>query len=75
MTLTPRTTDKPQLGLPRSLVLVFAVMFMPFIHFAIWRLIELFWLILWLVCIYNAFNGKRFKLPIIGPIAEKQAGA
>ena len=25
MTLTPRTTDKPQLGLPRSLVLVFAV--------------------------------------------------
>jgi uncharacterized membrane protein len=58
-----------------GLVLVFAVMFLPFAHFAIWRLVELFWLIVWLLCMFNAFNGKRFKLPIIGPMAEKQAGA
>jgi uncharacterized membrane protein len=31
--------------------------------------------VIWLVCIINAFNGKRFKLPLIGDLAEKQAGA
>ena len=27
------------------------------------------------LCVINAYQGKRFKLPIIGALAEKQAGA
>lgn len=27
----------------------------------------------WLVCIFKAFNNERFKLPVIGDLAEKQA--
>jgi len=30
-------------------------------------------LILWLVLIMKAFQGEKFKLPIVGDIAEKQA--
>jgi uncharacterized membrane protein len=29
---------------------------------------------LWLVCVLQAVNGKRFKIPVIGALAEKQAG-
>jgi uncharacterized membrane protein len=52
---------------------VFALMFSPFLHLALWRLIELFWFALWLVCVVNAAQGKRFKLPVIGNLAEQQA--
>jgi uncharacterized membrane protein len=27
------------------------------------------------LCAVNAYQGKRFKLPIIGAIAQRQAGA
>ncbi len=30
--------------------------------------------ILWLVLMYKAYNGEKFKLPILGDIAEKQVG-
>jgi len=56
-----------------GVVLVFALMFSPFLYVAAWRLIELFWLVVWLVCIANAAQGKRFKLPVIGNLAEQQA--
>lgn len=29
----------------------------------------------WLICLINALQGKRFKLPFLGNLAEKQAGA
>jgi uncharacterized membrane protein len=28
----------------------------------------------WLICVMKALNGVRFKLPVIGALAEKQAG-
>jgi uncharacterized membrane protein len=40
----------------------------------LWLLIDLAWFIIWLLPVVNAFQGKRFKLPIIGDFAEKQAG-
>ena len=40
----------------------------------LWLLIDLAWLIIWLVPVINAFQGKRVKLPVIGAFAEKQAG-
>ena len=30
-------------------------------------------LILWIMLMYKAYNGERLVLPIIGPLAEKQA--
>jgi uncharacterized membrane protein len=36
-------------------------------------LVGLGFLILWIIVMINAFNGKRFKVPIIGDFAEKQA--
>ncbi len=29
--------------------------------------------VLWIVFVFNAYQGKKFKLPIIGDIAEKHA--
>ncbi len=30
--------------------------------------------ILWLICMLNAFQGKIFKVPVLGDFAAKQAG-
>jgi uncharacterized membrane protein len=30
-------------------------------------------LVLWLLLMYKAYNGQKWVLPIVGPIAEKQA--
>jgi uncharacterized membrane protein len=58
-----------------AIVLNIALLFMGIIVQGIlWNLINLCWFAIWLVCVINAFNGKRFKLPIIGDLAEKQAG-
>jgi uncharacterized membrane protein len=37
--------------------------------------ILLFWLLVWIVCVVQAVNGKLFKLPIIGDLAAKQVVA
>ena len=37
------------------------------------RAISLLWLVLWLVCVIQAMNGKRFRVPLLGGIAEKLA--
>jgi uncharacterized membrane protein len=58
------------------IVLMF-IGFIPFlnlINFILFPLIGLGFLILWILCLVKAFNGERFKLPILGDLAEKQAG-
>ena len=35
-------------------------------------LINILGLILWLLLMYKAFEGERFKLPVVGDFAEKQ---
>jgi uncharacterized membrane protein len=37
------------------------------------RVISLLWLVLWVVCVIQALNGKSFKIPLLGRIAEKLA--
>lgn len=49
--------------------------FMGLLAFALYPLISLAMLILWIMVLIKAFNGERFKLPIIGDMAAKQAGA
>ena len=59
-----------------SIVLVIAMFVLPwYLRGPIWMIINLAWLIIWLLPVINAFQGKRFKLPVIGDLAEKQAGA
>ena len=30
--------------------------------------------IIWIMCVIKAFGGQRFVIPVIGPLAAKQAG-
>ena len=32
------------------------------------------WLVLWVVCVVQAYRGRRWKIPIVGDYAEKLAG-
>jgi uncharacterized membrane protein len=41
----------------------------------IWPLLGLGGLIIWIVLLLKANQGQMFKLPLIGDLAEKQAGA
>jgi len=56
-----------------AFLLVFALLFSPRLHLVVWRAIELFWLAVWVACVVNAAMGKRFRLPVIGELAEQQA--
>jgi uncharacterized membrane protein len=39
----------------------------------IWPAIDICWLAIWVFCAVKAFNGRLFKLPIIGALAERMA--
>jgi uncharacterized membrane protein len=39
----------------------------------LYSLIRLAFAVVWIYCMYQAFTGKKVVLPVIGPIAEKQA--
>jgi len=50
----------------------------PFLGWAsivLWPLIGLGGLIVWVILVLKAYQGQMFKLPVIGDMAEKQAGA
>ena len=50
---------------------------LPIIGWFVWplmMLIDLGMFILWLFVVLKALNGQRFSLPIIGSLAESQAG-
>ena len=32
------------------------------------------WLVLWVVCVVQAYRGRRWKIPLVGSYAEKMAG-
>lgn len=55
-------------------VLVFFMVFGASLLVTLTRLIWLAWFVLWLVCVVKALNGQRFKIPLLGDLAEKQAG-
>ncbi len=53
-------------------VISIVVGWIPFIGWIVSILITPFGLILWLLLMYKAYRGERFKLPIAGDFAEKQ---
>jgi uncharacterized membrane protein len=46
-----------------------------FLTLLIWPLIGIAGFIIWLILVLKANQGQMFKLPVIGDIAEQQAGA
>jgi len=62
-------------SLALGIVMTMVLFFGGFLFLVFNRLIWLCWILLWILCVINAINGKRFKLPVIGALAEKQAGA
>lgn len=57
-----------------AIVTIVGLFFAPFLVMIIRLIIFLGLFALWLVCVLQALNGKRFKIPVIGALAEKQAG-
>lgn len=49
------------------------VPFLGFGSFILRSLVGLLFFVAWLIAIINAFQGKLFKLPVIGDLAEQQA--
>jgi uncharacterized membrane protein len=50
----------------------------PFLGWAtvlLWPLFSLAGFVIWLVLVLKAYQGQMFKLPLIGDMAEQQAGA
>jgi uncharacterized membrane protein len=47
----------------------------PFLGWMLWPLVGLAMFVIWLVLILKAYQGQMFKLPVIGDMAEQQAGA
>ncbi|ANM31573.1 membrane protein [Acidobacteria bacterium Mor1] len=56
------------------MVLSIVLNFVPFIGCLITMVLPLVGLVLWILLMVKAYQGERFKLPVIGDFAEKQAG-
>ncbi len=41
----------------------------------VWPLVSLAGFVIWLILVFKAYQGQMFKLPVIGNMAEKQAGS
>jgi uncharacterized membrane protein len=53
-------------------VLNFVLSFIPFLGLAMTALLAPLSLVLWIVLMIQAYQGKLFKLPVIGDITEEQ---
>ena len=54
-------------------IIVILLGWIPILGWIIAGLIALLTVILWLILMLKAYNGEKFKLPIVGDIAEKNA--
>jgi len=57
-----------------ALSILFRVLFFGFLALLLWPLVGLAFFTVWILVMVKAFNGQRMKLPLIGDLAEKQAG-
>ena len=57
------------------LAIIGVIPFVNFIDLFLFPVVGIAFLILWLITMIQAFQGKRFKIPVLGNFAEKQAGA
>jgi uncharacterized membrane protein len=47
--------------------------FIPVVGWILAWLLSVFAIVMWIILMYNAYQGKKLKLPIAGEIAEKQS--
>jgi len=59
--------------LPLS-VIAWILGWIPFVGWALGALVSILMVILWLILMYKAYQGERYKLPLVGEIAEKGIG-
>jgi len=52
----------------------FALMFIPLIGWVLIPLVQIGTFVIWIICMVQAYQGKWFRLPVIGDVAAKQAG-
>jgi len=57
--------------LPLNAIPILGAMLSILLHFALWA----GGVAIWLYLLYKAYNGEKIVLPLVGPLAEKQAGA
>jgi uncharacterized membrane protein len=57
------------------ILLEIVLMAIPFLGWMILRVIWLAGVALWIVLLIKAYQGEKWKLPVIGDMAEKQADA
>jgi uncharacterized membrane protein len=55
------------------IICIVILMFIPIIGWIINIFLYIGFFILWIVCMYRAYQGKKFKLPIVGNFAEKNS--
>ncbi|MGO8757572.1 MAG: DUF4870 domain-containing protein [Terracidiphilus sp.] len=58
-----------------ALVIVGMIPFVNFLDIILFPVVGIGFFILWLIVMIQAFQGKKFVIPVLGPLAEKQAGA
>lgn len=56
-------------------VAMIVLMIIPVVGWILEPLVMLAFLIIWLVTVFKAYNGKQFELPVLGGLARKQAEA
>ena len=56
------------------MVISIVLSFIPFIQCFAPFIVPLVGLVLWILLMVKAYQGERFKLPVIGDFAEKQVG-
>ena len=58
-----------------ALGIVVRIPFFGWLTFLVWPLVSLAGFVVWLILVLKAYQGQKFKLPMIGDIAETQANA
>jgi uncharacterized membrane protein len=56
-----------------GMIILRRIPFFGWLTLFMWPLVGLGFFIIWIIVLIKAFNGERFKLPIIGQLAEQQA--
>jgi len=58
--------------LPLTIIAV-VLSLIPFVGWALSALVVILMIILWIILMFKAYKGEKYKLPIVGDIAEKHA--
>jgi uncharacterized membrane protein len=53
--------------------ILIGIPFLGWLALLVWPIIGLCFFLMWLFLMFKAYNGEKFKLPVIGDLAEKQA--